>query len=267
MTSSERSELEARAAALRRIVYGTPGGHLSAAAAELETVEAQLRSGSDPTPGPGSDPISGSGPIASPTADPLRAGGLAVIEQVEQIGQHPQVDPAVPDPAVPDQALRDPAPPGAPPGTRRRVLVMVAVAAAIAVVAALGPLRALSEPPRGLEVFDRAPDPSQALMPGNDDILTPASLASVRYIGTEVGYRAWVFRDRGDVCLTLQRENWNGSGTTCVAESDFARSGIRQVVRYEQLRDLARPVGVGPGDGVEFAWTADSTGLEWSMRR
>lgn len=272
MTSSERSELEARAAALRRIVYGTPDGHLSAAAAELETVEAQLRSGSVPTPGSGSDPISGSGPIASPTADPLRAGGLAVIEQVEQIWQHPQVDPAAPVPAapvpaVPDPAVPDPAPRGAPPGTRRRVLVMVAVAAAIAVVAALGPLRSLSEPPRGLEVFDRAPDPSQALMPGNDDILTPASLASVRYIGTEVGYRAWVFRDRGDVCLTLQRENWNGSGTTCVAETDFARSGIRQVVRYEQLRDLARPVGVGPGDGVEFAWTADSTGLEWSMRR
>ncbi|SFR69516.1 hypothetical protein SAMN05428970_0712 [Agromyces sp. CF514] len=152
-------------------------------------------------------------------------------------------------------------------GARRRALIVCAVAAAVAAVASIGPLRELTDPPRGLAIFDRAPDPSQALIPGANDILTAESLASVRYIGTEVGYRAWVFRDRGDVCMTLQRENWAGAGTTCVAEAEFARTGIREVVRYEQLYDLARPVGVGPGDGVEFAWTAESTGLEWSMRR
>ncbi|MET4156745.1 hypothetical protein [Agromyces sp. PvR057] len=244
MASPERSELEARAAALRRIVYGTPGGHLGEAASELEAVEAELRravamGGSHEAP---------AALIASPTDEGRRAGWLAVVEQVEQVEQDARA-------------------PGAPRGTRRRALVMVAVAAVIAVVAVLGPLRELAEPPRGLEVFDRAPDPSQALIPGQDDILAPEALASVRFIGSEVGYDAWVFRDRDDVCMALQRENWNGAGITCVTEAEFARAGIRQVVRYEQLYDLVRPVGVGPGDGVEFAWTTDSTELEWSTRR
>ncbi|MFF2370702.1 hypothetical protein [Agromyces sp. NPDC058110] len=299
MTSSDRSELEARVAVLRRIVYGTPDGYASAAATELEAAEAELvrrdsASGAarmtaasgqgvplladaGAAGGAGMAGMAGAGGVAGSTGGAVGAdgsGGLAVLEQLlHDVRDLPEaVDRAEPS----TQAGLDvraasaaEAPESAPPrgGARRRARVALAVAAVVAAVVAIGPLRELVEPPRGLAIFDRAPDPSQALMPGSHDILTPESLASVRYIGTEVGYRAWVFRDRGDVCMTLQRENWAGSGTTCVAEADFAGTGIHQVVRYEQLYDLVRPVGVGPGDGVEFAWTAESTGLEWSMRR
>ena len=260
MTSPERSELESRAAALRRIVYGTPDGYLGDAASELAAVEAQL--GRD-LPATGALPAT----VARPSA-----GGSKAVEAAAPIEQSVLGEPVEPDERVERVARVERVEPdaetsGARRGTRRGVLILVAVAAAIGLIAALGWLRELSEPPVGLAIFDRAPDPSQALIPGIDDLLTPEALASVRYLGTEVGYRAWVFRDRGDVCMTLQRENWAGSGTTCVAESDFARSGIRQVVRYEQLSDRLRPAGVGLGDGVELAWTADSTGLEWSVRR
>ncbi|WP_368259255.1 hypothetical protein, partial [Blautia wexlerae] len=263
MTSSDGSELEARAAALRRIVYGTPDGYAGPAAAELEAVEVELgRRDSSPRepepPSPSPSAVSGAGlrrddhrGLDQDPADARVAGGLALMEQVDAVATTAEG----PDPHEP---RRD---------ARRRALIVCAVAAAVAAVASIGPLRELTDPPRGLAIFDRAPDPSQALIPGADDILTAESLASVRYIGTEVGYRAWVFRDRDDVCMTLQRENWAGAGTTCVAEAEFERTGIREVVRYEQLYDLVRPVGVGPGDGVEFAWTAESTGLEWSMRR
>ncbi|ANJ25799.1 hypothetical protein [Agromyces aureus] len=303
MTSSDRSDLEGRVAALRRLVYGTPDGHLSDAVAELEAAEAELARSiaaeraegpsSTPTAGvaagragadlPGTDPTDQGSPGAGPPAGDRSTGELTLLDVLEQAdladgaewasgGRGRATDAraadagateaGMPDVDAADGSRRR----GARSGARRRTLLFGAVAA-IGVVALLGPMRALAEPPRGLEVFDRAPDPSQAMMPGENEILTPESLASVRFIGTEVGYDAWVFRDRNDVCMTLQRENWYGSGTTCVAEADFARTGIRQVVRYEQLYDLVRPVGVGPGDGVEFAWTADSTALEWSMRR
>jgi hypothetical protein len=227
---TDESDLEARAAELRRAVYGTPGGHETDAVAELAQVEdalARLR-----------------GPPAG-SESPSAAGAPAANADAT-------------DAAAP-LARR-----------RRTRGILIAVAAAVAVVVvgaalALGPIREFAGPPRGLAVFDRAPVDADAGPRGSDVTLDQSAASTLRHIGRVAGHDVWVFRDGTDVCMIAQLGEENGWGANCVTEEVFLDRGIRRYIAYDELCDETRPPGLEPGTAVALAWNAESTEVEWSI--
>jgi hypothetical protein len=234
---TDESELEARAAELRRTVYGTPGGHETDAVGELAKVEealARLKS-----PPAGSESPSAAGAPAAGAAGPAGAADAA-------------------------QAAWPLA------GGRRTRGILITVAAAVAVVVvgaalALGPIRELTDPPRGLAVFDRAPVETDTGPRGSDVTLDQRAASTLRHIGLVVGYDVWVFRDGTDVCMIAQLGEENGWGANCVTEEVFLDRGIRRYIAYDELCDETRPPGLEPGGALALAWSADSTEVEWSI--
>lgn len=230
---TDESELEARAAELRRAVYGTPGGHETDAVGELAKVEEALARLKSPPAG-----------SESPSAADAPADAAAAADAAEAAAWHAQ--------------------------RRRTRGILITVAAAVAVVVvgaalALGPIRELAGPPRGLAVFDRAPVETDTGPRGSDVALDQRAASTLRHIGLVVGHDVWVFRDGTDVCMIAQLGEENGWGANCVTEEVFLDRGIRRYIAYEELCDDTRPPGLEPGGALALAWNADSTEVEWSI--
>ncbi|MFD4421009.1 hypothetical protein ACFWN7_05855 [Agromyces sp. NPDC058484] len=229
---TDEIELEARAAELRRLVYGTPHGHESDAVAELVAVElelARLRATPETAAEPSED--------ARAAADTVDAE-FAV------------------DAAIPGRLRR-----------RRRLALaggaLLLVGAAVAV--ALGRTSELIDPPRGLEVFERARGDADAGPRGFVAVLDTDAVATLRSIGRAVGHDVWVFRDDGDVCMIAQRRNWSGWGANCVSETEFGDGGIRQFIPYDEFDGRERPADLDPASAVELTWDDGSAEVEWSV--
>lgn len=228
---TDESDLEARAAELRRAVYGTPGGHESDAVAELAQVEEALAR------------------LRNPPAE-REPGSVA---------------------GAPAEDVEDAADAAGSLARRRRTrgfLIAVATAVAVVVVGvalALGPIRELAGPPRGLAVFDRAPVGADTGPRGSDVALDYRAASTLRHIGRVVGHDVWVFRDGPDVCMIAQLGEENGWGANCVTEAVFLDRGIRRYIAYDELCDETRPPGLEPGGAVVLAWNVDSTEVEWSI--
>lgn len=228
---NDEADLEARAAELRRAVYGTPGGHETDAVAELEQVEETLARLRNPRAG---------------SESPSAAGG-----SVADAGD-------VPGAAVSLARQR----------RTRRILIPVASAVAVVVAGAalaFGPLRELAGPPRGLAVFDRPPVEADTGPRGSDVTLDQHAASTLRHIGRVVGHDVWVFRDGSDVCMIAQLGEENGWGANCVTEAVFLDRGIRRYIAYDELCDETRPPGLEQGGALVFAWNDDSTEVEWSI--
>ena len=235
---TDETELEARAAELRRQVYGTPGGHESDAVTELAEVEhalARLRETS----------------VASASGTPM--------------GTRTSTGRAAPTPALADDA-EDVTDSSEPTRRGRRMVLAGAAALVVAVVAlTLGPIRELTVPPRGLEVFDRARGGEDAGPRGSEIALGARAVETIRHIGRAVGFEVWVFRDGTDVCMMVQRDERSGWGANCVDEAVFLDRGIRQLISSDELSGRARPAGLEPGTAVELEWSDESVDVEWSI--
>jgi hypothetical protein len=237
---TDETELEARAAELRRLVYGTPGGHESGAVTELVEVEhalARLRETSAAR-------ASGT-PMGTRTSTGLAASTPVLAEDAE-------------DEDAVDSSER----------TRRARRMVLAGAAALVVVGvalAIGPIRELAVPPRGLEVFERARSDEDAGPRGSEIALGVQAVESIRHIGRAVGFEVWVFRDGTDVCMIVQRDERSGWGANCVDEAVFLDRGIRQLISSDELSGRARPAGLEPGTAVELEWSDESVDVEWSI--
>lgn len=230
---TEESDLEARAAELRRAVYGTPGGHESDAVPELAEVEAALARLRNPPAG-----------SESPSERAPASDAVDATDATDTAGS---------------LARR-----------RRTRGILIAVAVAVAVVVAgaalaLGLIREFAGPPRGLAVFDRAPVEADAGPRGSDETLDRRAASTLRNIGRAVGHEVWVFRDDTDVCMIAQLGEENGWGANCVTERVFLDRGIRRYIAFDELCDETRPPGLEPGGAVMLAWKVDSTEVEWSI--
>lgn len=146
---------------------------------------------------------------------------------------------------------------------------MVLAGAAALVVAgvalAIGPIRELNVPPRGLEVFDRARSDQDTGPRGSEIALGARAVETIRHIGRVVGFDVWVFRDGTDVCMMVQRDARSGWGANCVDEAVFLDRGIRQLISADELIGGARPAGMEPGTAVELEWSDESVEVEWSI--
>lgn len=236
---TDETDLEARAAELRRLVYGTPGGHESDAVTELVEVEhalMQRREASVATP---SGAVMGTRSSTEPAAS-ARARAEHAVGHAEIVSNHDR---------------------------RIRRIVFAGTAALVVAGAALaiGPMRELTVVPRGLEVFDRARSDDDAAPRGSETALGARAAETIRYIGRAVGFEVWVFRDGTDVCMIVQRDERSGWGAKCVDEATFLERGIRQLITYDELSGRARPAGLDPGSAVELEWNDESVEVEWSI--
>jgi hypothetical protein len=236
---TDETELEARAAELRRVVYGTPGGHESDAVTELVEIEHALAS--------------------------LREASAA-RESRSSTAMRTSTGLATPMPALTKDAAGDGAGSSERTGRSRRVVLVAAAALIIASLAlAIGPIRELTVPARGLEVFDRARSDEDTAPRGAETALGARAVETIRHIGRAVGFEVWVFRDGTDVCMIVQRDERSGWGAKCMHEADFLDRGIRQLITTDEFSGRARPAGLEPGTAVELQWSDDSVDVEWSI--
>lgn len=236
MDTEAEDPLERRRDELRRIVYGTRGEPSPGAVAELVAIERRL--------GARGDAVTGTPPSGSP--DPRSVSETRSAEPVRNAEVRP-----------PDQ----------PPTRRWRFATTVIVLAlAVGAVALLGPVRELLVPPRGLEVFARAPS-AEELDRARDVTeaahLEPAEASSLRSLGSAVGYEVWAYRDGERVCLLTQRDFWFAWVSSCVTLEEFRERGLVRRIPAAEISDLTRPSPVAPDDVVLLEWGPGSTGVEW----
>ncbi|PWC03645.1 hypothetical protein [Agromyces badenianii] len=240
----DHARLTARRDELRRVVYGAPGGHESNAVAELADVERQLEQLEQ---------------LAQLRAMQESAAGSAEGDRAAEGG--------VDDGVVARTGLSRPRP--GRPWFARPVVALLGAAVAVAVggglAVALDPWADAGEPPRGLEVFERADDDVDAAPRAFVAALGREAVATFRNIGRAVGHDVWVFRDGRDVCMIAQRRPWSSWGANCVSETKFMRSGISQFITYDEFSGQARPAGLDYSSAVELTWTNGSAEVEWSI--
>ncbi|MFC9560193.1 hypothetical protein [Agromyces sp. NPDC056965] len=230
--ADDDEQLEARAIALRRVVYGTPEGYASDASAELAAVEQELA---------------------------RRRAALGTAPAGEASGE---ASAGLPDTDGPERsAAANPAPGRRPTGRLATVaafLAVLAVAAGLGAGAAIG----LAQTPVGLAVFDR---PQRA----SDESLTVAlgvQADSVRNVGELFGRGFWAFRNGDDrVCLSVVPL---GTGTVergeCASTARFAEHGISVQYSMAEL-GVHRPGGARDTDLVQVTWSPTAAELEWVL--
>lgn len=255
--TSDDAELEARADALRRVVYGTPDGYASGAADELEAVEAELaRRGderererereraataarSDVAP-PGERPAG----EASGSTDDRGAVGSGAPEHGDAV-------------ASATRTRR----------TRRlgdRMASGLAIAAVLAGFVAAGTVAVVSiaTPPRGLAVFDRPQSP-------DDESLTVALGAqadTVRRVDEVLGRGFWGYLNGIDqVCLSVVPVGTNlVERGECASRARFTEHGIMVQYAAAELGEH-RPEGMGGHDVVVISWSDENEGVTWEL--
>lgn len=241
--TGDDAELEARADALRRVVYGTPDGYETDAAIELERVEAELAGRSEQRRA-----------AASRTAAPAPDAGSG------ESGDAPGAD-------APVAARRDesPNPPAAAALRPRRWPGVLAIAGVLGVFAAVGAvaLDAALAPPRGLAVFDRPQQPEDESLV----VALGAQADTVRKLDELFGRGFWVYLNGADqVCLSvipIGGTNLVERGE-CASRERFAEHGI--VVQYAATElGARRPRGSGERDVIVVSWLPDAEGVEWEL--
>jgi hypothetical protein len=237
MDAETEDPLEHRRDELRRIVYGTPGEPSAGAVAELVALEHELVARDDAGPG--------RSPSGWPTPPSASAASRLLWEPM-------------PEPEEPPVRV---------PARRWRFATAVAVLAlAGGAVVLMGPARDLIAPPRGLEVFERAPS-AEELDRARDVSaaahLDPAASPSLRSLGHAVGYEVWVYREGERVCLLTQRDFWFDWVSSCVSLELFRERGLVQRIPAAEISDLTRPNPVAPDDAVIIEWGPRSVGVEW----
>lgn len=230
----------ARREELRRIVYGSPGGHVSDAAEELRELEARLAL---PPRAAGSD------------AGPADAGTRTAADDGPG-DDGPHDGDAESEPTA--------------PARRRRWPALLALGAAAAIVVAgsaavLGPFRDLVDPPRGLEVFDEPPSPlPDDLFPEFD--FPDEVRDSARPLGEVLGQEFWAFRgDRGEVCLLSARRQVASLATTteCVMPEEFAEHGLTIAVRRFDIDERQRSLHIREAGGAIVRWGPRDAAPVW----
>ncbi|MFF2271898.1 hypothetical protein ACFVTX_06475 [Agromyces sp. NPDC058136] len=270
--TSDDAELEARADALRRIVYGTPEGFASGAADELESVEAELARHADERE---------RARAATAAAARAEAGGPDERRPGEasarpDAGTEPAADggDATAAGVVARAAMEDAPETGHPvasaTGTRRpgrlgtRVASGLAIAAVLAGFAVTGAIAVISvaTPPRGLAVFDRPQEHDDE----NLTVALGAQADTVRRIDEVLGRGFWAYLNGIDqVCLSVVPV-----GTSlvergeCASRERFEEHGI--MVQYAATElGPHRPDGMGERDVVVISWSAESEGVTWEL--
>lgn len=241
MDTEAEDPLEHRRDELRRIVYGTPGEPPAGVVAELVAIEHEL-DGRDEA----GHAMAASAPL--PSASPAPPSGPVTPRAAEWTDES------------------DPPPVGALTRRWRLATTVAAVAVAAGAIALLGPARELIVPPRGLEVFDRAPSPDEldrARDVSEAAHLDAAARWSLRSLGHAVGYEVWVYRDGERVCLLTQRDFWFAWVSSCASLAEFHERGLVRRIPAAEISDLTRPSPVAPDDVVLLEWGPRSTGVEW----
>lgn len=229
--TSDDAELEARADALRRIVYGTPDGFTSSAVDELESVEAEL-------------------------ARRAGASAGATVPSVEPVATEGSPETGRPEASANRDRRRSRLGPRALSG-----LAIVAVLAGFAVVGAVA-LVTLWAPTRGLAVFDRPQRP-------DDESLTVALGAqadTVRRIDEVFGRGFWAYLNGVDqVCLSVVPEGTNlVERGECASRARFEEHGIAVQYAVTEL-GAHRPADTSDQDVIVISWSPDAEGVTWEL--
>ncbi|MFF2277775.1 hypothetical protein [Agromyces sp. NPDC058126] len=266
--TSDDAELEARADALRRVVYGTPEGFASGAADELESVEAELARRARESERAAAAAAS----HEEERFDEARTGAASgrVDAGTDTAGDRGVITGGAPAAAGEGRSADGGGPVASATGTRRRgrlgtrVASGLAIAAVLAGFAVAGAIAVISvaTPPRGLAVFDRPQEP-------DDESLTVALGAqadTVRRIDEVLGRGFWAYLNGIDqVCLSVVPV-----GTSlvergeCASRARFEEHGI--MVQYAATElGRHRPDGMGERDVVVISWSAESEGVTWEL--
>ncbi|WP_022889316.1 hypothetical protein [Agromyces italicus] len=262
--TSDDAELEARADALRRIVYGTPDGYASGAADELESLEAELAQRADER-----ERAALPARAEEPRPDERRPGEAS--ERAKTGGDPADLGVDADHPLGAEAGSQSAAGHPVASATRprwgrlgTRVTSGLAIGAVIAGFAVVGGVAVvnLTAPERGLAVFDRPQRP-------DDESLTVALGAqadTVRRIDEVFGRGFWAYLNGVDqVCLSVVPV-----GTSlvergeCASRARFEEHGI--VVQYAASELGAhRPDGTGERDVVVISWSPESDGVTWEL--
>ncbi|UOQ90475.1 hypothetical protein MUN74_06050 [Agromyces endophyticus] len=262
--TGDDAELEARADALRRVVYGTPDGYETDAATELERVEAELARRAEERRDAASRSLALDGGAAAASA----SSGAASVSNSGDPRDTPFGDDA--DPArrlehpeshtaaaqAGAQASRTP---------KRRwptVLAIAGVAVAFAAAGAVA-IASLVAPPRGLAVFDRPQQPEDESLV----VALGAQADTVRKLDELFGRGFWGYLNGADqVCLSvvpIGGPNIVERGE-CASRDRFAEHGIAVQYVVAELGAF-RPRGAGDRDVLIVSWLPDHEDLDWEL--
>jgi hypothetical protein len=154
------------------------------------------------------------------------------------------------------------------PAGRRGFALAAAVAIIAAVVLALGPIREMTGPPRGLSIFDRA-QTAQELRSVDRIVdaagLHPEATVELRSLGRVFGHDFWVYRHGDRVCLVTQRLYWYDWIQNCVTVRQFEADGLTRRIPVDDVREDALPGGVQGDDVIVVNWGPRSMELQWRM--
>jgi len=249
--TGDDAELEARADALRRVVYGTPDGYETDAATELERVEAELARRAEERRAAAS---------ASPAGIALDSPGAP--PQVTGFGDSrdtPRGDPS-------ETAHREDPPNRVDAATKRRrwptVLAIAGVAGAFAAAGAVA-IASLVAPPRGLAVFDRPQQPEDESLV----VALGAQADTVRKLDDLFGRGFWGYLNGADqVCLSVVPTGGPDivERGECASRDRFAEHGIAVQYVVAELGAF-RPRGAGDRDVVVVSWLPDHEDLDWEL--
>jgi hypothetical protein len=238
MDTRSQDQLERRRDELRRLVYGTPDGASEEIEAELLEIERAMAAS-----------VRERGVVVEAPMEPRRAALMRTDVLADQAGH------------ARGARLRSPA-------GRRGFALAAAVAIIAAVVLALGPIREMTGPPRGLSIFDRA-QTAQELRSVDRIVdaagLHPEATVELRSLGRVFGHDFWVYRHGDRVCLVTQRLYWYDWIQNCVTVGQFEADGLTRRIPVDDVREDALPGGVQGDDVIVVNWGPRSMELQWRM--
>ena len=238
MDTRPEDPLERRRDELRRLVYGTPEGASEEIEAELLEIERAMAAS-----------VREREVVVETPVDPSEPG----LEETDVL-------------AEPARDARD-ARLSWPAGWRGFALAGAVVVIA-ATVLALGPIREVIDPPRGLSIFDRA-QTAQELRSVDRIVdaadLRPEATVELRSLGRVFGHDFWAYRHDDRVCLVTQRLYWYDWIQKCVTVRQFEADGLTRRIPVDDVRADALPGGVRDDDVIVVTWGPRSIELQWRI--
>jgi hypothetical protein len=135
-------------------------------------------------------------------------------------------------------------------------------------VLALGPIREVTDPPRGLSVFERE-QTAQELRSVDRIVaaadLGPEATGTLRSLGRIFGHDFWAYRLEDHVCLVSQRLYWYDWIQTCETVRHFEQYGIDRRIHVDDVPEDAWPGGVEADDVIVVNWGPRSIELQWEI--
>jgi hypothetical protein len=229
MDTRSEDPLERRRDELRRLVYGTPDGASEEIEAELLAIERAM-------------------------AASVREREVVVEGPIEP--RHSGLD----ETDVPADRARE--------ARWRGFALAGAVVVIAAAVLALGPIRDVTDPPRGLSIFDRAQTVQE--LRSVDRIVAAADLGpdatvELRSLGRVFSHDFWAYRHDDRVCLVTQRLYWYDWIQNCVTVGQFEADGLTRRIPVADVREDALPGGVQGDDVIVVSWGPRSMELQWHI--